>query len=138
MGAKTSAQADTFPGQKHVYIFLKISRPTFSFVQLAVQSLDVFAIPLNTLLEGVLFLAMKSHPAPLKLGSIGPTEERFPQSCREESLGEKEVAPDFWPEVVLFSERKGKRLVPWPPHHSMVVACLESGSLLRSLVSVSL
>ena len=117
---------------------MKISRPTFSFLQLAVQSLDVFAIHLNDLFEGVLFLAMKSCPAPLTLGSIGPTEECFPQSCREESLGEKEVVPDFWLKVVWFSGRKGGQLVPWPPHCSMVVACLESGSLLRSLVSASL
>lgn len=81
---------------------------------------------------------MKSRPAPLKLGSIGPTEERFPQSCREESLGEKEVVPDFRLKVVLFSGRKGGQLVPWPPHCAMAVACLESGSLLRSLVNVSL
>ena len=51
---------------------------------------------------------MKSRPAPLKLGSIGPTEERFPQSCREESLGEKEVVPDFSAEGCAVLREEGR------------------------------
>lgn len=51
--------------------FVKINRPTFNFLQLAVQSLSVFVIHFNDLLKGVLFLAVKLCPAPFKLGGIG-------------------------------------------------------------------
>lgn len=103
---------------------MKINRPTFSFLQLAVQSLDVFAIQFNDPLEGVLSLAVKLRPAPFRLGGVGPTDVRFPQSCREELLGENEVSPDFWlEEVVLFWGKKGRQLAPGPPHCCMVVAC---------------
>ena len=106
---------------------MKINRPTFSFLQLAVQSLSVFGIHFNDLLKGVLFLAVKLRTAPFKLGGIGPTDVHIPQSCREEILGENGVLADFWLEIVLFWGRKGRQLVPRPPHCSTVVACSEWG-----------
>lgn len=44
-------QAHTFPGKNQVNILVKINRPTFNFLQLAVQKSDVSAIRFNDLLK---------------------------------------------------------------------------------------
>lgn len=67
-----------------------------------------FVTHLNCLLEGVLFLAMKSRPAPLKLGSIGPTEERFHKAAERNHQVRRSVVPDFSAEGCAVLREEGR------------------------------
>lgn len=113
---------------------MKINRPTYFFLQLAIQSLNLFSIHVNDLLKGMLFLVAKLCAAPFKLGGIGPTDVCFPQSLREAILGENEALPDFWLEVMLFWGRRGGQLVPQPCIILWLCPVRSGGSLLSLLV----